>query len=178
MKRKRFPHFLQRSLITNVCPETLIILSLLFFSVSCGNGRNSSTPEDNSAADNEYLRNAGQEWDRLFNARDTSGLAALYADDAISMPYNAPTVRGRMAIQTEFNNFLAQNTARHETSVEEVLVKGDWAIERARYTMTYTSHATDAQVIETGRHVMGRQKVKGRWQIAWEIWNSDQPPPR
>jgi uncharacterized protein (TIGR02246 family) len=175
MKRKKFPHAVRGSLTTNVCSAVLILLSLLLFNVSCGNERNSYTSEDNTA-DNEYLRNAGHEWDRLFNARDTSGLAALYADNAISMPYNAPTVYGRTAIQAEFNNFLAPNIARHETSIEEVLVKGDWAIERARYTMTYTPNATGTQVIETGRHVMCRKKVSGRWQIAWEIWNSDQPP--
>lgn len=155
-----------------------VILSSQLLCASCERGENLKASKESAAVDNEYLKTAGAEWDKLFNAGDTSGLAALYAEDAMSMPYNAPTIRGRQAIQTELKNFIAQNTGKHETFIEDVLVAGDWAIERARYTMTYTPKSTDTQIIETGRHVMCRKKIDGRWQIAWEIWNSDQPLPK
>lgn len=136
-----------------------------------------AAPDPTAPIDQDLLRRAGAEWDRLFNAGDTAGLAAQYAEDALSMPYNAPTVRGRKAIQAELDKFLADNTAKHETSIDEVLTSGDgWAIERARYTMTITPKAGGAKIVETGRHVMCRKKVADKWQIAWEIWNTDQPP--
>lgn len=168
------PSLLKRHLIF-----FLVLFALVgVLCASCQQDEAAKASKEGAAVDNQYLKSAGAEWDKLFNAGDISSLAALYAEDAMSMPFNAPTVRGRQAIQTELRNFLAQNTAKHETFIEDVLVSGDWAIERARYTMTYTPKSTAPQIIETGRHVMGRKKIDGRWQIAWEIWNSDQPLPK
>ena len=65
----------------------------------------------------EALRLAGAEWDRLFNARDAAGLAAHYADDVVSMPFNAPTVQGRPALQAEFKLQLRRGE-RTELSIE------------------------------------------------------------
>src|SRR5215510_11793149 len=46
-----------------------------------------------SSTDLAYLRTAPEEWDRLFNSQDAAKLAALYAEDATSMPFNTPTRR-------------------------------------------------------------------------------------
>ena len=92
------------------------------------------------------------------------------------MPFNAPTIHGRQALQVDFTKFFALNeSARHETRVAEVLTGNDWAIERAEYTLTYTPRATGKRVVETGRHIVCRKKESGQWLIAWELWNTDQP---
>ena len=178
MQKKKYLPIVQRFLITSLWLTAPILLSLLLFGASCRTNQGSTEQKNSAATDSEYLRNAGAQWDKLFNTRDTSSLASLYAEGAVSMPYNAPTVRGRKAIQAELDKFLSENTGRHETSVEEVLIGDGWAIERARYTMTYTPKGAGTQIIETGRHVMCRKKVDGRWEIAWEIWNTDQPSPK
>jgi uncharacterized protein (TIGR02246 family) len=121
------------------------------------------------------LHSAGAEWDRLFNSRDAAGLAALYAEDVISMPFNAPTIHGRQGLQADFEKFFSQYTGRHETIVEEILATADWGIERARYVLTYSPLLGGREVKETGRHVVCRKKRNGRWQIAWELWNTDTP---
>jgi len=75
-----------------------------------------------------------------------------------------------------FEQFFAENeNVRHETTVEEILAANGWAIERGRYTMTYTPRKTGSPIVETGRHVMCRRKVDNNWQIVWEIWNTDKP---
>jgi uncharacterized protein (TIGR02246 family) len=156
----------------------LILLALLFGN-SCRDAQNPAPPKENVAADGEYLKNAGAEWDRLFNDRDVVKLVALYADDAVSLPYNYQTVKGKSAIRNELEKFLGQNTfARHETFPEEILTKDDWSIERARYIMTYTPSGTTNRIVETGRQVICRKKIDGKWLITWEIWNSDQPLPK
>src|ERR1041385_4130640 len=99
--------------------------------------KSSPTPGGGSPTDLTYLRTAAEDWDRLFNSQDTSKLSALYAEEAISMPFNAPTVRGRKGITFEKQQFFAQNTGKHETFVDEILTHEDWAIERARYTLTF-----------------------------------------
>jgi hypothetical protein len=40
----------------------------------------------------------------------------------------------------------------------------------------YVPKGTAAEVVETGRHVVCRRWIDGRWQITWEIWNTDAPP--
>lgn len=153
-----------------------IILILLIVSAGCGTGRNAGLPSQPNQEDEARLKQATAEWDRLFNSGQASALAALYSPDLLSMPYDAPTVRGRPAQQAGFEEFFAENeNARHETTVEEMLVTKEWAIERGRYKMTYTPRKTGIAIVETGRHVMCRRKVDGNWQIVWEIWNSDKP---
>jgi uncharacterized protein (TIGR02246 family) len=123
----------------------------------------------------DALRTAPAEWDRLFNAGDAAALAALYAENASSMPYDAPTLQGRQALETEFARFFSENTGRHETLVDELIANDDWAIERARYVLTYAPRSGGPEARETGRHVMCRKKKDGTWQIAWELWNKDAP---
>jgi len=155
---------------------TLLTL-ILFLGISCNRDKSSlAQKEKDTAADQEYLKNAGAEWDSLFNAGDAANLAALYAENVISMPFAAPTIYGRQALQADFENFLANNTAEHKTDTDEILTGDDWAIERAHYLLTYTSKTSGNVVIEPGRHVVCRKKIEGKWQIAWEIWNTDKPP--
>jgi uncharacterized protein (TIGR02246 family) len=134
-------------------------------------------PVPSATTEDAILRQAPAEWDRLFNAGALTALADLYADDAVSMPFNARTVQGRDAVLAEFEKLFADNQdLRHETVVDELLATSDWAIERARYTMSYTTRRDKKAVMETGRHVMCRKRVDGRWQIVWEIFNTDMPP--
>ncbi len=128
-----------------------------------------------SAENTSYLRGAGAEWDSLFDARDATNLAALYSEDVISMPFNAPTMHGRKALQADFEAFFTKYTGRHETLVDEILAHDGWAIERARYVLTFRPKAGGAEIRESGRHVVCRKRTNNRWQIAWELWNTDTP---
>jgi ketosteroid isomerase-like protein len=152
------------------------ILIWLLASGGCRTPSNSSGSISSSAEDEALLKQATADWDRFFNSGQTEALARLYSPDLVSMPYDVPSVHGRLAQQKAFEEFFSENeNARHETTVEEMLVTNDWAIERGSYKMTYKPKKTVEQVIETGRHVMCRKKVEGKWQIVWEIWNTDKP---
>lgn len=157
--------------VLGVVKATLLALALV--AQSCGNRTQSGRA---ATADSVSLNAAGAEWDRLFNSRDAVGLADLYAEDVISMPFSAPTTYGRQALKADFERFFSQNTGRHETMIEEILAADDWAIERARYTLTYSPLNSGREIKETGRHVMCRKKMDGQWQIAWELWNTDTSP--
>lgn len=125
--------------------------------------------------DRGAVMQASLEWDRLFNAGDARALASLYAENAISMPPNAPTLMGRFALQSDFEGFFAANFAQHQTIVEDLAIEGNIAIERARYRLMFRPRGGGPETIETGRHVEIRQRINGEWKIVIEIWNSDQP---
>ena len=150
-----------------------VALVALFGGVAgCRASESTEVPE---APNSVYLKQAGIEWDTLFNARQGAQLAALYAEDAVSMPFNRPNLIGRQALQADFEKFFGDNEqVRHETFVDEVLVTAEWGIERARYTLAYTPKEGGKTVVETGRHVVCRKLIDGRWQIVWEIFNTDQ----
>lgn len=149
------------------------VIVLLFF-ISC-KGKTTSTTEE--FPDQAYLKNAAAEWDAQFNRRNLGTLTALYAEDVISMPANSPAVYGLQQLQATLKQFYIQNAnVQHQTFVDEIQAKDNWALERARYKLTYTPASTGIPEIETGKHVMFRKKVNGRWYIIWEIWNQDSPP--
>jgi len=147
----------------------LTLATCLLLLTSC------QTAPHSQAHEHPELRQASVEWDRVFNAHDTTTLAGFYAEDAISMPPNSPTVRGRKAIRAEFESFFAANVARHETFVDEFLNDGDLAIEAAHYRLTSKPRAGGAETVETGRHLECRRKINGQWKIVLEIWNLDTP---
>jgi len=146
------------------------LASLLVLTSGC---RTSQNLGESSAADLTTLRAAPEDWDHAFGSNDAAKMAAFYAEDAISMPENAPTLRGRHAIQANYERYFAQYTARHETFVDEILTHQDWAIERGRFTVTSTPKPSGPQSKQNGRYVVCRRKINGSWLIAWEIWNTD-----
>lgn len=158
---------------------TLLALATIGCSVTVEPGKQADGGADAAAAamaaDTEAVRAASLEWDRRFTAGDAAGVGALYAEGAFAMPYDAPTIEGRPALQAYFVEFLGQNAARHETAIDEVLIAGDRAIERGHYLLTFTPRAGGDEMKETGRHVVCRQKIGGQWLIVWEIWNKDTP---
>jgi ketosteroid isomerase-like protein len=168
-------HFPPRPHGRSAVPRPAAIrVALLSFTASCVVACTGALPADSRTAGDE-LRRAALEWDRLFDARRAEDLAMLYAEEALSMPFNRADVRGRQALLAEFESFFAENdAARHETAIEEILVGDGWGIERARYTLTFMPKADGQPVTETGRHVMHRRMIDGRWQIVWEIFNTDQ----
>jgi uncharacterized protein (TIGR02246 family) len=155
----------------------LLLAGLSAFLLSCTAMHSHSAPSSDPSQDPD-LRRISAQWDRLYNAGDAAALAALYADDAVSMPPGSPILRGRQALQADFQTFFTVNTARHETTIDQIIRDGDLAIERAHYRLTFKPKSGGPEVVETGRHLECRKKINGTWQIVVEIWNLDPPPPK
>lgn len=123
-----------------------------------------------------YPLDSPARWDQLFDKHDAAALAGEYSESVVSMPFDAPDMNGRKALQADFEKFFAENdNARHETRVVQLLSGYQWVVERADYTLTYTPKASGKPVVENGRHVVCRKWEAGKWLIAWEIWNRVQP---
>lgn len=65
-------------------------------------------------------------WIELFNAGDSSGLAALYAEDAVNHQVANEPVHGRAAIEAMFREEFAN--AEMVCLIEQLLSDGEWAI--------------------------------------------------
>ena len=81
------------------------------------------------------VRAASAAWDEAFNAGDLSQLLALYTDDAVDMPPGLPALEGIDAVAGDLQYVLDTFDAHHETSIVDIKIDGDIALERAGYTM-------------------------------------------
>ena len=125
--------------------------------------------------DQPYLKGAAAQWDQSFNSRNLNSLMALYSEDVVYMPPTGPTIHGLQNLKATLSQFYAGHAkVQHQTFVDEIQAKDNWALERSRYRLTYVPAATGEQYIETGRHVIFRKKLGDRWYIVWEMWNLEQ----
>jgi uncharacterized protein (TIGR02246 family) len=134
------------------------------------------TPDTAGGVD--AVRAASVAWDEAHNAADLSRLIQLYADSAVSMPYNRPALEGPRAIEADFREFFDGFQATHKTTIVSLEVLGDWAIEHGNYALSVTPKAGGAAVNEIGKHIVVRKKIDGAWKVHWEIWNTDAAPPQ
>ena len=125
-----------------------------------------------SAADADRAIRAGvARWVELIKARDSDGIADLYAADAVAMPPNQPIVSGRDAIR-EFWRATVQIpelSLTFEPQQIDVSSSGDLAIDRGTYRLN--GHELD----ESGKYIEVWRKVGDDWKVAANIYNSDRP---
>ena len=124
-------------------------------------------------AQEEQIRAASAAWDEAFNAGDLERLVSFYAEDAVDMPPGVPALEGIDAITSDLQYILDEFEAHHETSIVDIKIGGDLALERANYIMTLTPKAGGDNITEIGKHIVVRQRVGDKWMVLWEIWNWD-----
>ena len=128
-----------------------------------------------SEADRTAIRQGGENWVKMVNARDWKGAAALWAEDAIELPPNQAAVQGRAAIQAwleafpPFSNFQLKSL--------EIEGRGDLAYDRGTISWTVTP-ADAAPIEERAKYLcIWRKQADGSWRYLRDIWNSDLPLP-
>jgi uncharacterized protein (TIGR02246 family) len=106
-----------------------------------------------------------------FNAKDAAKVASFYADDAVVMPPNEPMVKGRANIEAYFKREL-QEGAKLQLKPLESAIAGAQAFEAGAATVTFADGRTSNE-----KYLTVFKRVGSDWKIAYDIFNSDQPPP-
>ena len=114
------------------------------------------------------IREASKAWDEAFNAEDLDALMELYVEGAVSMPPGFPALEGKEAISQDFEYIFANFNWEHETTIVDLLMSGNVAVERGTYKMS-----DESGIIEEGKHIVVRQKHGRAWLVVREIWNMD-----
>ena len=128
-----------------------------------------------SETEQTAIRQADQNWAKLMNARDFNGVAALYAEDAIVLPPNEPTVEGRAAIQTWLEALPPISNVQLQTL--EIAGRGDLAYSRGTYSETITP-AGAVPVEDRGKWLtIYSKQADGSWKIVRDVFNFDLPLP-
>jgi ketosteroid isomerase-like protein len=107
-------------------------------------------------------------WD---TARLADMSAELYAEDAVLMPPNVPSLIGRPSILAYAEALQEAGVTQIDHSVTEGVISGDVG----HYATTYTLMLADGTPADVGKALLTIVRVDGTWMIHQQMFNSDLP---
>jgi uncharacterized protein (TIGR02246 family) len=128
-------------------------------------------------AEEQGIRDISGRWVKMFASKDTSGIAALFADDGYEMPPGSKAMKGPDEIRKGVSEML-RNTKDFKLSFAPSAITvadaGDLAVERGTYQSSFTG--TKGKKIEDhGNYVTVYKKVNGQWKVEADINSSEVP---
>lgn len=112
-------------------------------------------------------------WANAVNTKDVTTILSLYADDAISMPDDAPALIGKAAIQKDVEADTSTGNSKRLISVayitEEVFGDEKLVTERGNVIAKDSS----GKVAYTEKYIQIWEKRNDKWQVIREIYNHD-----
>jgi len=144
--------------------RTIVMTALLVFA---GCASTSAPMADVGPA----IRALADEFDTQMRAGNVDGFMALYADDAVLLPPNAPAFNGRDAVRRFWGGLLATGKTDVDLVVDDVTSSGELAIERGHYELTVPFK-------DSGKYIVVWRNRGGKWQIIDDIFNSSMAAPQ
>jgi uncharacterized protein (TIGR02246 family) len=129
-------------------------------------------------ADIAAIKGEIDDWYAAYNAGDYEKLAALYAEDAVTIGEAPVVIAGRTAILESFQQEMEQYDLHiDEGNVEDVRVSGDLGMARGVDTGAATpKDGGDAVNFDTKWVSIYKRQADGSWLCICEIGNSNLPP--
>lgn len=101
-------------------------------------------------------------------------IALMYAEDAVVMPANAATIRGRDGVRALFASYPPLSGGG--LTIDTIVVRGDIAYVRGRYAVQFADSTVPA---DSGKYIeIRRRGDEGQWLIIEEVSNSSVPLPQ
>lgn len=136
--------------------------------IGCAAGERAASGEDEQA-----VRALIARAERLNNANDAEGFAALFSRDAIIMPQGARAIVGREAILTSERLRNEQFTSEMSITPEEVIVAGEWAFARTAVSGWKIPGAGGEPILLDAKEIVIFRREGTSWRIARLIGNSN-----
>lgn len=138
-------------------------------------------PADTSAGAKQAIDAANAQWPRLTSTGHADSIAEFYAADAVLMPPNMATIRGKDSIRAFF---AVINTIEPRPTLtlraETVVGAGSIAVERGRWLWTFPAGAKlppGTPAVDSGKYIVHWTQQNGKWLMLDDVWNSDLPLP-
>jgi len=148
------------------------ILLLLAFLPGC---QNQATAD--KRADEAALKSLDEEWSKTVGSRDVEKMTSYYADDAIVMLPNIPTLTGKEAIRNLWKSMLDSATfsGGWKATKVEVARSADLAYISGDYEFTEQDDG-GKPITDKGKYVaVWRKQADGSWRCVADMFNSDLP---
>ena len=138
-------------------------------------------PPDTSASAKQAIDGANAQWPRLTSTGHSDSIAEFYAADAVVMPPNMATLRGKDAVRAFF---ATMNTIDPHPKITlrtvTVVSSGPVAVETGRWNWSFPTGAKlppGMGAVDSGKYIVRWAQQNGHWVMADDIWNSDTPLP-
>ena len=129
-----------------------------------------------AADESGRIRSGTASWMQSFNSGNAGAVAALYADEGVLMPPNAPLARGTAAIKEAVAKEIAGakkgGMTLSQGTLDEINVIGDMAWHSGSYLVKDKA----GKQLDAGKFREVWEKKNGKWRIVRDIWNSDAAP--
>jgi uncharacterized protein (TIGR02246 family) len=107
---------------------------------------------------------------------DAGAMAGVYTEDAVFLPLDAETLRGRAAIERFWHGGIRMGIRGLELETLQLEHERAFAYEIGRYTLCFEPEG-DAPITDLANHVVvHRREQDGSWRRAVEIFNWHAPP--
>ncbi len=138
-------------------------------------------PADTSASANAAIDAANAQWPHLTSTGHADSIAEFYAADAVIMPPNMATMKGKDAIKTFFATMNTMDPKPILTlHADAVHGAGAMAMERGRWHWAYPAGAKlppGTPAADSGKYIVHWMQQNGKWMMVDDVWNSDSPLP-
>jgi uncharacterized protein (TIGR02246 family) len=142
---------------------------------ACGGGVQEQTAA--ATPDPRPINELRAKFQEAYNAGDAAAVAALYTDDAVSLPDHHPAAQGKPAIQQYLQETFAQYAATMAITPADTEISGNLAHEHGTYTIKVTPKAGGETVTDDGKYVVILKRgADGAWKIHHDIDNSNRMP--
>ncbi len=133
-----------------------------------------TAPMMDAAALKDAIQAREKEWSAAFLTGDGAAVAALYTEDAASIPAAGEWNRGRDGIakdmQTQFDS--TSYTAREDITDEVIQTGPQYVVEVGHYRAEGKLKKGEKSRVDTGRYmVLWRHDADGTWRILRDIGN-------
>ena len=140
----------------------IIALSLAVIMVACGRSAPLQQATDLAAEPTAA-------WVKAFNAGDPAALAALYAEDARSLPPGGPPIAGRSRIESYWRDDLGEGGVTTTLTPVDAVAQGDLI----HVEGTYKVNGKDGAELVAGQYQQLWTRAGGQPQVQREMWRID-----
>ena len=117
-----------------------------------------------------------KKYEAALNASDVDGVLALYAEDGVFMPTEAPTAAGKEQVRAAYEHVFGIIKLNIAFSIDEIVQHGDFAFARTLSRGQVTVLAEGATLPEENRELFVLRKTDAEWKIARYMFNKMSPP--
>ena len=140
------------------------IIAVLIAAIAVGCGRPVSPEKGVDAAAQPTAA-----WTAAFNAGDTAALAALYAEDARTLPPGGPAVIGRSEIESYWRADLGEGGVKTTLTPVDAVAQGNLV----HIEGTYQVDGDKGVGVAGGQYQQLWTNTGGEWQVQREMWRMD-----
>jgi ketosteroid isomerase-like protein len=138
-------------------------------------------PADTSADAKQAIDAAHAQWARLTSTGHADSIAEFFAADAVVMPPNMATIRGKDGIRAFFATInTIQPSPTLTIRAETVVANGPVAVETGRWHWAFAAGASlppGTPQVDSGKYIVRWAQQNGKWLMVDDVWNSDLPLP-